>query len=80
MKKKGGPAEEEASEESVYYPGAKREYNLDIFGFDFTALSTSMKYLIGFGLIGAVFAVVLYALKKIAEFNKKDDKKKKKNK
>jgi hypothetical protein len=79
MKKR--PTEEMQEEvEPEFYAGRKKEYNLDIFGFNFSELNTSMRYGIGFCLIGCVFGVVLYALKKIAEFNRKDPKKKNKNK
>jgi hypothetical protein len=77
--KKGERPEEYEQQQSAgdeYYAGRKREYNLDIFGFNFTELDAPIKYFIGFLLIAGVFMAVLYALKKINEFNKKDPKKK----
>jgi hypothetical protein len=71
---------EEADRESEFYAGRKKEYNLDIFGFNISELGTSWKYIIFCCLICAVFSVAIFALKKIAEFNKKDPKKKNKKK
>jgi hypothetical protein len=70
--------EQEEPDSEFYAGGGKKEYNMDIFGFNFSELDSNLRYLIGFLLILGVFGVVLFALKKINDFNKKDPKKKKK--